>query len=121
MMNKSLFIALVFTLMGCVNYSTNVNILMGDKRFQKYETIKVRGYIRIDYRDINLYHEKKSNDHIDVVFDKNMTFDKPLREERYICVDLTGEYSPYEKGSIRVGNATSKYGVIIAKDMRRCK
>ena len=120
-MNKLMLAAMILIFSGCANYSTNVNNLMGGKKFEKDESVNIRGYIYIDYGDINLYHEKSGIEHIDVAFDKDMTFDKPLREEKYICVDLVGEYTQYQKGSIRIGNATSNHGVIVATDIKRCK
>ncbi|KAA3640517.1 MAG: hypothetical protein DWP95_08460 [Proteobacteria bacterium] len=120
-MNKLALLIFVLTQAGCSNYSTNVISLMADKKFEKYEVLKVRGYIHIEYDDMNLYHEKNADEHIDVAFDKNMTFDKPLREGKYTCVDVTGRFRQYSEGYIYVGNANSKHGIIVATDIRRCK
>lgn len=120
-MNKLTLLMFFLVQTGCSSYLTNVRILMGDKEFEKYEVVNVRGYIYIEYGDINLYPDKNGGEHIDVAFDKNMTFDKPLKESKYICVDLTGKFRQYLEGYIGVSNANSKHGIVVATDIKRCK
>ncbi len=120
-MNNLMLMILILLLTGCMNYSTNVVKLMGNTTFEEDETVNVRGYIYIEYGDINLYYDKKGGDHIDVAFDNDMTFDKPLKESKYICVDLTGKFRQYSEGYIGVSNANSKHGIVVVTDIKRCK
>jgi hypothetical protein len=121
-MNKLiLIIILILIQSSCANKSVNVNKLFIKNKFTEYEVIKLTGYLFILNEDINLYHNKNSDDYIDIIFNKNMIFDKPFKENNYICVDLQGKYIKYNTDPLWIGNADGKYGIINVSEITRCK
>ena len=105
---------------SCVNRNDGTVDELLKRNLEKETVVNVRGYIYLEDLQVKLYQSKNSQIFLDVIIHEDITFDKKLEEDKYVCVNVVGEFKPHEEGAILVGNLSSSYGWIVAKEIERC-
>ena len=124
-MNRLNVTILMFTsiLTSCsYRYQTNVNEIIELRSENHKNKIQVQGYIIVeDLTLIRLYPSKDSEDYIDVIINTNSQINVKLKDDKYVCTNIIGNFHWLKSDSITVGNSTSKYGAIIVKSANKCQ
>ncbi len=114
---------LLIVLSNCAkSYLTNVKQIIDMREKIDKSIVEVRGYIYVeDIYSIKLYSDKNSNEFIDIVINENTKFDKQLKENKFYCVDISGQFQFYDRDIIVKMNLSSEFGLIIVNELSRCR
>ena len=123
-LNKNILILIsVFVIASCsYNYKTNVNEVIELRSEKEGEDVQVQGYVIIeDLTLIRLYPSKTSKEYLDLNINKTSHLNVKLKHEKYVCVNIVGNFHEFLSDSILIGNISSKYGVITVKSLDKCQ
>lgn len=122
-MKKIFYIAfLTLALSSCAkSYVTNVKQIIASKEIKDGSIVEVRGYIYIENSNsLKLYADKNSNEFIDIVINESSRFDTLLKENKFYCVDISGQFKSYSSDIIVKMNLSSEFGLIVVNELSRC-